>query len=162
MESLVQEGFQLNTVADEATFVVQTGNLRPRIEGEQGALRSAAYDSIVVDSGLVRFDVRPYSLLDQCKAVLYVRRYSLYGESDNASFLAAYPDWQKEVSGELYLNRGMFTLPIAFDGVVKVWLEVTNYVGTSQTFASRVMVFGKTRPQYVEAEFEGRSPNSAL
>lgn len=161
METLVQEGFQNPSVPNEGTVLFQTGNLRPRIQGAEGSLRSAAYNSIMVDRGVVTFDIRPYSILNQFQSILYVRRYALYGASNNASFIASYPDWQKDVSGELFASKGMYTLPLTFDGVVKVWLQLTNYSGSTQSLAGRVLVFGRALPEYVEAEFEGQSPYHA-
>jgi len=161
METLINESFQQITVADEGMVRFGTGNVRPRIQGAEGSLRSAAYDSMAADRAVVTFDIRPYALLDRFKTELVVRRFALSGASDNPSFVAAYPDWRMDISGELFLNRGMFTVPLGFDGVFKVWMELTNYTGTSQTLVGRTMLFGRTFPEYVEAEFEGQSPYHA-
>lgn len=162
MRSLVQEYSDTyllpQPVAGEATpVVIGVKDIRPRLEGYEGALRGAALSAQLADRGVIVFQIRPaaatgaaaFALLASLRADFTVEPQLLLGtdlQTDpTGAVVTSYPYMSSDVSGQLLLFRGRLVFDLQDIGVTKANLALTNYGAADVTVMVTVQIFADVR-----------------
>lgn len=162
MRSLVQEysdTFLLPALAVDVATPVTIGvkDIRPRLEGYEGALRGAALGAQLADRGVVVFQVRPaattaaasFAILASLRADFTVQPQLLLGtdlQTDPLGVVStSYPYLSSDVSGQLMLFRGRLVFDLQDIGVTKATLTLTNYGASDATVLVTVQIFADVR-----------------
>jgi urea transporter len=164
MRSLVYEAtnnFTLPATAGAGLVVFGTtiGNkdVRPRLEGYEGALRGPALPAQLADRAQFVFIVRPLATtealslaaLAAMKAFLTIRTLPLLSIDSNFTGGTSYPSQQIDVSGQLLLFKGRIAVDAQDWGVCRATLQLQNLAAADQVVLVTTQILADVRvPQW--------------
>jgi hypothetical protein len=138
--------------------ILSSKDMRPRLEGYEGALRGAALSAQLADRGTVVYQIRPQAadeaaavaLLANIQASFTVKHQLLLGtdlQLDNATGneITLFPYMSSDVSGRLLLFRGRLAFDLQDIGVTKSSLTLTNQSATDIVALVTVQIFADVR-----------------
>lgn len=161
MRALVQEATQNFTIPPEGGSVtIGIKDVRPRLEGYEGALRGPALSAQLADRAQYVFLIRPLAAttplalaaLTSLQSLLTIQTLPLLG-GDEHSFAGvpttSYPYINTDVSGQLLLFRGRLVFDVQDFGVCRASLELVNWSADPITALVSTQIFADVRiPQW--------------
>ena len=142
MRTLVYQRPGMLNVANNGSVRLVSPQVRPSIQGRAG-LQGVAREAIVAARPVVLFNIVPTNILDQFEATLQTRRYAIQGGWDSADWQNDFDTQSIDVSGVLFLQRGIIEHDAEFDGIFEDQMLLTNRSGGVVTINYMVTVFSK-------------------
>ena len=151
MRVLIVDQSQAIRIPSGGTASLCTPTIRPRIQGNRGALRGNALSSNWVDNADLLFSVFPQvvngrAALQSLKAELRIVQYATNGVGGED----AYPALRRDVSGQFVASNGQLRVPLPVNGVVSVELFLTNLSNATWSYLTEMQVYGDQRAIDVE------------
>ena len=143
---IVEQSFPVGVAASGGTAFVSSPTLRPRLQGNRGALRADALSSNYVDRAEALLSVfapagRGVADLAKLKVELRVVQFPSLG----TGFGEAFPALFRDVSGSFLASQGQVLVPLDVNGVCRVEMRLTNLSDGSLSFFCQSQVFGDQR-----------------
>lgn len=160
MRALVQESTQNISIRINGSVNIGVKDVRPRLEGYEGALRGAALAAQLADRAQFVFLIRPQAangpaalaILAGLQALLTIQTLPLLGGDDfdlAGTTTTLNPYITSDVSGQLTLFRGRLTYDVQAFGVCRSSLLINNFTGNAVDLLVTTQIFADVRiPQW--------------
>jgi hypothetical protein len=169
MRALVQETTQNFVfpagVGPEAPASVVLGqkDVRPRLEGYEGALRGPALSAQLADRAQLVFIIRPVAAtgaaavaaISNLQAFLSIRPMPLLGGDTDVAGNTQYAYMETDVSGQLLLFKGRLSITVQDWGVSTATLRILNWGAANLTALVTTQIYADVRVPQWEREREG-------
>ena len=150
--------------ASAARRATITPFIRPRMQGNMGALRGQAFQADLADEAVVTFHVRPttIAILGSFEAFVRIRNFPTLEQmlTSTGTSTWAFPEW--DVSGRLLLYQGILTFTVPVIGVCDVQLALLSRHAAAQQVYIVTQVFGNVRVLDVKGEADGDPPTPEM
>jgi hypothetical protein len=153
MRSVVYQNNNRFELPTNGTNTLSSGLIRSRTRSyEGGSLRGVAMSAVICDNTHIQFEVRPEggaAQLANVEAFLTIRRFAIGGGWDGVDFLAAFPNPEDDVSGQLQNLLGNLVIDATDDAVYEARLRLVNR-GAALKFQCLISVFAELLPVEVD------------
>jgi hypothetical protein len=133
-------------------LVVRTLVVRPRLQGNMGALRAQGYNAVLADDANISINIRPdeYETLTYLRSVLTTRKFWVTGGAIGSANSAPY--LTKDISGTVMLSNGDFDFALGSEGIVQIEITFTNFDTNDRSAFVTTQVFATARPRIIVDE----------
>jgi len=167
MRALVHEttqSFNFPAIVRETVSVsLNQKDIRPRLEGYEGALRGPALSAQLADRAQFVFIIRPkaatgaaaVAALTNLQAFLSIHPLPLLGGDVNDAGTTSYPYMETDVSGQLLLFKGRLSITVQDWGVSTATLRILNWGAADTAALVTTQIYADVRVPQWEREREG-------
>ena len=133
-------------------IAVTTLIVRPRLQGNMGALRAEGWDAVLADDAEISINIRPdeYETFTYLRSILTTRKFWVTGGALGSTGAAPY--LTKDISGTVMLSNGDFDFQLGDEGICQIDVTFTNFDTNARSAFVTTQVFATARPRIIASE----------